>query len=216
VYGRQYDDAPPSQALLPPVYRTRLDDPSRAIVRELIVPAREAARRAGIRVVYLTNALRAGLSEGNEWRTMSIRTCGVDVLEVWKEPNDILAFSSVIAPGPDEPLVEKQVYSGFFETHLDSVLRGYGARNLLVAGGDGLVCLGTTVIDAMYRGYRVIGLRDAILTGEWPETREGGWRSFMAIRQLESTVGYTTTTNDFIAACDAVAGEAALSGTEEA
>jgi nicotinamidase-related amidase len=205
VYGQQYDDDPPSQDGLPPVYRSGPDDPSRAIVRERIVPARSAARRAGLPVIYLTNALRAGLSEGNEWRTMSVRTCGVDVLDVWQEPNDILAFSTVIAPGPGEPLVEKQVYSGFFETHLDSVLRGRGVRNLIVAGGDGLICLGTTCVDAMYRDYRVVGLRDAIITGEWPETREGRWRGFMAIRQLEAIVGYTANTDEFIAACDAVA-----------
>jgi ureidoacrylate peracid hydrolase len=184
VYGRQYDDEPPPQDGLPAVYRTRPDDPFRAMVRERIVPVRAAARRAGVRVIYLTNALRSGLSEGNEWRTMSVRTCGVDVLEAWREPNDILAFSSIVAPGPGEPVIEKQVYSGFFETTLDSVLRGHGVRDLVVAGGDGLVCLGTTVIDALYRDYRVIGLRDAILTGEWPETRDGGWRSFLAIRQI--------------------------------
>lgn len=208
VYGRQYDDAPPSQEGLPAVYRSGPDDPGRAIVRERIVPARAAARRAGLRVVYLTNALRAGLSEGNEWRTMSVRTCGVDVLDAWQEPNDILAFSTIIAPGAGEPLIEKQVYSGFFETSLDSTLRGFGVRNLVVAGGDGLVCLGTTCIDALYHDYRVVGLRDAILTGEWPETRSGGWRGFMAIRQLETTVGYTTTTDDFIGACDAIAAAA--------
>ena len=205
VYGRQYDDDPPSQDGLPAVYRSGPDDTARAIVRDRIVPARAAARRAGLRVIYLTNALRAGLSEGNEWRTMSVRTCGVDVLDAWQEPNDILAFSDIIAPGPAERLIEKQVYSGFFETHLDSTLRGFGIRNLVVAGGDGLICLGTTCIDAMYRDYRVVGLRDAILSGEWPETREGAWRGFMAIRQIETTVGYTATTDEFISACDAIA-----------
>jgi nicotinamidase-related amidase len=208
VYGRQYDDHPPAQDGLPAVYRSGPDDPSRSIVRDRIVPARAAARRAGIPVIYLTNALRAGLSEGNEWRTMSIRTCGVDVLDAWREPNDILAFSDVIAPGAGEPVIEKQVYSGFFETHLDSVLRGRGIRDLVVAGGDGLVCLGTTCVDAMYRDYRVVGLRDAIITGEWPDTRAGGWRGFMAIRQIEATVGYTVTTDEFISACDMIAGDA--------
>jgi nicotinamidase-related amidase len=176
-----------------------------AIVRNRIVPAKAAALRAGMRAVYVTNRLRSGLSAGNEWRTMSLRTHGVDVLETWREPARHLAFSRVVAPGPDEPVVEKQVFSGFFETNLDSVLRGYGARNLIVVGGDGMICLGTTVVDAMYRDYRVIALRDGVLTNEYPETAAGEWASFLAIRQIETTVGYTVTTDQFISACDAAA-----------
>jgi len=132
---------------------------------------------------------------------MYIRSCGVDVLDAWVGPNEILAFAPGFEPATGEALVEKQVYSGFFETRLDSVLRGYGVRDLVLVGGDGQVCLGTTAIDAMYRDYRVIGIRDAILTGEYPETRERRFRHWFAMRQLEATVGYTTTTADFISAC---------------
>src|SRR4029453_15191031 len=121
-----------------------------------IVPAKAAAKRAGLKVVYLTNYLSPGLSEGNEWRNMSIRTCGVGVLEGWIPPTPILEHPRIIAPEPDEPVVRKQLYSGFFETNLDSVLRGYGARNLVVVGFDRRICLGTTVVDAMYRDYRVV------------------------------------------------------------
>ena len=51
-------------------------------------------------------------------------------------------------------------------------------------------------------------LGEGSVTGEWPETRAAGWRGFMAIRQLEATVGYTVTTDEFITACDAIAGDA--------
>ena len=205
VYGDKYDDDYEPSEELPQFYRIEADDPVRQIVREKIVPARAAARRVGLRRVYLANYLSPGLSEGNEWRNMSIRTCAVDVLEAWQPPTPILEHSRIIAPGPDEPLVRKQMYSGFFETHLDSVLRGYGARNLVVVGFDSRICLGNTVVDAMYRDYRVIVLRDATRTTEYPETKEGEWANFMAIRSIESNVGYTATTDDFIAACESVA-----------
>lgn len=205
VYGAHWAEQPPSDAGLPAIYRSWPDEAhARDVMRGHILPVLAAAREAGLRVVYLTNALRAGLSAGNEWRTMSIRTCGVDVLDAWVPPNDILDFAPEFAPRPGEPLVEKQMYSGFFETHLESVLRGIGARDLFLVGGDGQVCLGTTAIDAMYRDHRVIGIRDAILTGEYPETRERRLRHWFAMRQLESTVGYTTTTDDFLAACAAI------------
>ena len=198
VYGAEAERAGVDTSTLPGEW-------ARRIMRDVIVPAKAAARRAGLRCVYVTNKLRSGLSAGNEWRTMSLRTHGVDVLQTWREPNDHLAFPRAIAPERGEPVVEKQVFSGLFETNLDGVLRGYGARNLIVVGGDGMICLGTTVVDAMYRDYRVIALRDGVITNEYPETKAAEWASFLAIRQIETTVGYTITSEQFITACDAVA-----------
>ena len=97
------------------------------------------------------------------------------------------------------------MYSGFFETNLDSVLRGYGAKYLVAVGFDSRICFGTTVTDAMYRDYRVIALRDAIYTSEFPETQAGGWANFLAVRFIEANVGYTSTVDDFIRACDEIA-----------
>lgn len=204
VYGARHDPDFQLPADMPEFYKSPPDDQISQIIREKIVPAKAAAKRAGMRRVYLTNYLSPGLSEGNEWRNMSIRTCGVDVLTEWKPPTPVLEHARFIAPEADEPLVPKQLYSGFFETHLDSVLRGYGAKNLVVVGFDSRICLGTTVTDAMYRNYRVVVLRDATSTTEFPETKEGGWANFLAIRFIEANVGYTALTEAFIGACDAV------------
>ena len=204
VYGARFDDNFEQPADTPAFYRAPADDPVRTIVRDRIVPAKAAAKRAGLRIVYVTNYLSPGLSEGNEWRNMSIRTCGVDVLEAWRPPTPILEHAKIIAPEPGEPVIRKQLYSGFFETNLDSVLRGYGARNLVVVGFDSQACLRATVTDAMYRDYRVVALRDAIRTTEYPETKDGEWSNFVAIRFIEGNVGYTATSDDFITACDDV------------
>lgn len=205
VYGARYDDdfVPPADT--PSFYVPPIGDPYKSIVRDRIAPAKAAAKRAQIKVVYLTNYLSPGLSEGNEWRNMSLRTAGVDALEVWRSPTPILEHAKLIAPEPNEPVIQKQLYSGFFETNLDSVLRGYGARNLVVVGFDSRICLGTTVVDAMYRNYRVVVLRDAVGTTEYPETKRDGWATFMAIRFIETNVGYTASTDEFIAACDQAA-----------
>lgn len=201
VYGQVYDEgfAPPTD--MPSFYVPDEEDPRGEIVRGKIVPAKASAKRAGLHVAYLTNYLSPGLTEGTEWRNMSIRTAGVDVLESWVPPTPILEHAEVIAPEPGEPLIRKQYYSGFFETHLDSLLRGWNIRNIIAVGFDSRICLGTTVIDAMYRNYRVIVLRDAIYTLEYPETRAGGWANFLAVRFIESNVGYTATTDDFLHSC---------------
>ncbi len=199
VYGKGFD--PDGDLGDAPAFYTKAVEQNRDIVVNHIRPARDAARRAGMPIVYLTNYLAPSTNERTEWRNMSIRTCGVDVLKTWPEPNDILAFSKVIAPAPGDYLIQKQMYSGFFETHLDSLLRSLDVTDLVAVGFDSRICLGTTVIDAMYRGYRVTVLRDGCSTSEYEETKEGGWANFMAIRYFETCVGYTATSGDFVKAC---------------
>lgn len=200
VYGVGYD---PDRDLgsAPEFYRVAVEQ-NRDIVVHHIRPAKDAAKRAGMPIVYLTNTLAPSTNERTEWRNMSIRTCGVDVLKAWKEPNDILAFSKVIAPQEGEYLIKKQMYSGFFETQLDSLLRSLDVTDLVAVGFDTRICLGTTVTDAMYRGYRVTVLRDCCATSEFEETKEGGWSNFMGIRYIETCVGYTATSEAFVRACD--------------
>lgn len=209
VYGRGFDPGDDLGSAAEVYKRSVLAN--RSIVVERIAPARAAARAAGLPIVYLNNYLSPGMNEHNEWRQMSLRTVGIDVLEAWREPNDVLTFSRVIAPEADDYVIKKQLYSGFFETHLDSLLRSLNARNLVTVGFDSRICLGTTVIDAMYRNYRVIVLRDGTATSEYVETQAGGWANWMAIRFIETCVGYTATAAEWIAACQAVAPATAAS-----
>ena len=199
VYGLGFDEDQ-THGEVDDFYK-HLVDVSRDIVVNRIKPAKGAAKKAGLPVVYLTNYLAPSTTENNEWRNMSIRTVGVDVLKAWQEPNEVLAFSKIIAPEADDYLIKKQHYSGFFETHLASLLKELGARNLVTVGFDSMICLHGTVIDALYQNYRVIVLRDCIGTTEHVETREGGWMNWVAVRYIETNVGYTSTSEDFIRAC---------------
>ena len=74
----------------------------------------------------------------------------------------------------------------------------------MVVGFDSRICLAATVTDAMQHDYRVVVLRDAIRTTEYADTADGGWANRLAERYIESNVGYTALTDDFIAACLAV------------
>jgi nicotinamidase-related amidase len=206
VYGLGFGDEADSGDV-PGLYA--VDPVMRDIVRNRIRPVKDAAKRAGLKVVYLTNHLSPGLNEGNEWRNLSIRTVDVDVLDAWREPNDILAHAKVIAPDPDDVVIPKQYYSGFHGTTLDLCLRGLGARNLVMVGFDSRICLGNTTTDALYHNYRVVVLRDCVRTLEYPETREGEWANFIAIRYIETNTGYTSTADDWIAACDTLGDAAA-------
>jgi nicotinamidase-related amidase len=203
VYGQGFGAEAESEGV-PEAYRKFVRD-NRDVVVGHIVPAKAAAKQLGLPIVYLTNYLSPALGQQSELCEISRRVDGIDLLEAWREPNDILSISDVIAPAEGELLVKKQLYSGFFETHLDSLLRRLDARNLITVGFESQVCLGTTVTDAMYRNYRVWALRDAIATAEWPETAEGRWANFLAVRFIETHVGLTCTTQQWVQACTAAA-----------
>jgi nicotinamidase-related amidase len=199
VYGRGFD--PDDEIGRQPEYMAAMVVANRRIVVEKIKPARLAAREARIPIVYAQNYLSPGLTEGTVWRNLLIRMRNVDVLEAWREPNDALAFSKVIAPEPEDHVIRKQFFSGFFETHLDSLLRGLGVKDLVLVGFDSRICLRMTAIDAMMRNYRVITLRDCISTYEYEETRPEGWANFLALRELETFCGYSASVGDWIQAC---------------
>jgi nicotinamidase-related amidase len=202
VYGRGFDEDH-DLGNAPELYK-RAVETNRDIVVNHIKPVKLAAKRAGLPIVYLTNYLSPALNERHEWRNLGIRVLNLDVLKEWQKPNDILVFSKVIAPEKGDYVIKKQFYTGFFETHLDSLLHSLNTRNLVTVGFDSRICLGTTVIDAMYRSYRVIVLRDCTSTGEYVETEKEGWANFIAIRFIETAVGYTSTSEEWIRACDVV------------
>lgn len=204
VYGGTAPDEDSDDLPETDLYATRARE-HRKVILDAIVPAKQAGARAGVRCVYVTNQLSPGLAENHAWRQLVQRVHGFDVAEVWAPPTPILEFAPEIAPAPHEIVIPKQFYSGFFETSLDSCLRSLGARTIIAAGFDSRVCLGSTLMDAMYRSYQVIALRDAIRTYEYGETEDGGYCNLVAVRTIETLVGFTATTEEFVTACDRLA-----------
>ena len=49
--------------------------------------------------------------------------------------------------------------------------------------------------------YRCVVLRDCTTAYEFVETVDGGWMTFAAIRLIESSMGYSAISDDFISAC---------------
>lgn len=202
VYGLGFgDEDVPGE--VPELVQQWIND-NKDVVRHHIVPAKKAAKNLGLPVVYLTNYLSDALTERSELRRISLRSDGVDLLEVWKEPSDYLGHSKAVAPEGSDYVVKKQHYSGFFDTDLDSILRSHNAYNLVTVGFESRVCLGNTVTEAMYRNYRVIAIRDAIATREEVETADKRWANFLAVRFIETHVGYTCTSDQWVTACEGV------------
>jgi ureidoacrylate peracid hydrolase len=84
-------------------------------------------------------------------------------------------------PAESDVVVTKHRYSGFFETSLDSVLRGHRVETVVLSGTATNVCVMATAVDAVMRNYGVVVCGDA--TTAPPDDHE------TALRHVRSFVG---------------------------
>lgn len=63
---------------------------------------------------------------------------------------------------PPEAVVDKAVYSPWLDTDLESRLRARGCARLIVTGGETDMCVLSTVLGAVDRGYRILLAQDAL------------------------------------------------------
>jgi nicotinamidase-related amidase len=127
---------------------------------------------------------------------------GVDPREYHGGPVTPLKIADSLKPKDEDLYIRKHVYSAFFDSRLDTALRNLGVNTLVCAGLWANVCMAATALDALYRNYRVIWLRDGTLAGEGhredPATlpNTGHW-----IAWFEEVIGFTVTSDDFSLAC---------------
>ena len=125
-------------------------------IQATIVPTArvlDAARRAGIPVVYLTMAFEPDLSDiGPEGTPSCDRHLFFGVGQSIAAPDGTKSrvlirdtwnteIMSELRPALDEAVVYKHRFSGFFETELDTVIRSLGATDLIFTGCTTSVCV---------------------------------------------------------------------------
>jgi ureidoacrylate peracid hydrolase len=169
-----------------------------------IKPALEAARRIGLPIIYLNNSNQMVATERSEFGSLLVRTHGLTVEERWETDPAEFRFSSLIEPQPDEYIVRKQMYSGFFDSCLDTLLRNLRIRNLVVVGFATNACVLGTLHDALYRNYRIILLRDGTAAMEYHDTLEDQMITRYTVRHVEAFLGYTAASREFTRSCDQI------------
>jgi nicotinamidase-related amidase len=125
---------------------------------EIVKPIRrlvEAARAHDVPVIYSNDAHLSSDHEVVErWGKHAIK--GTEGAEVVPE----------LAPTKRDFVVEKRVYSGFYETGLDSLLRslynGLGVDTVVLVGVHTHICVRHTAASAFYRGYKIVVPRDGV------------------------------------------------------
>jgi len=81
-------------------------------------------------------------------------------------------------------------YSGFHGTNLDSVLRGLGLRNLLIAGIASNVCVESTIRDAYFNEYWPVMIEDATMPAGPAEIQKA------TIYNVKTFFGWVTNAED--------------------
>lgn len=162
-----------------------------------------AARSSGVKVIYTVHQYSPDLRESGgpnspawykvptvkrirehpEWRDkLLVRgVWGADIVEELK-------------PQEDEIVVEKQRYSAFYQTNLDSILKTYDIKYLLFVGEAINICVEASIRDAFYIGYFPIVIPDACGYAGPPFTKDA------TIFNVKLLHGWVTTSGDVIKA----------------
>src|SRR5947208_9363183 len=138
---------------------------ARAVVPKL-VDALRIWRDAGIKVIYTAHVHRRDGSDMGLFDDMHPPIADRAALVDGTPGVDIYP---ALAPAPDEHVIKKHRYSGFFGTDLDMILREWGVDTVIIAGTTTENCCHATARDAMFRNYQVVFLSDATATYDYPD-----------------------------------------------
>ncbi len=168
-----------------------------------VAAAVEAARAAGIQVIFLQNGWDAGYVEAggpgspnwhksNALRTMRERPELMGKL-LAKGGWDY-AIVDALVPHSSDVVIQKTRYSVFFNTNIDSFLRARGIRNLVFTGIATNVCVESSLRDAYHLEYFSVVLADA--------THHAGpeFAQKAALYNIEAFFGWVSTVADFCGA----------------
>lgn len=179
-------------------------------VVENIKKAIDAAHAAGIQVIFFKNGWddqyreAGGVDSPNFHKSNALKT-------MRKNPElqgKLLAkggwdFELIdeLKPAPQDLVIEKPRYSGFFNTALDSMLRVRGIRNLVFVGIATNVCVESTLRDGFFLEYFGVALGDACHQAGPKEAHEA------SLYNIKTFFGWVSDTQSFV---DSFAGKTEL------
>lgn len=175
----------------------------------------EAARAAGLPVVYLTIGYPPDLSTAggpdspNPRKELALRL----MRERPELRGKLLTFGTwdfqvvdELAPQAHDIVIVKSRYSGFHGTDLDSVLRSRGVRNLVFAGIASNVCVESTIRDAYFLDYWPLMVADATMPAGSHEIQAA------TVYNIATFFGWVTSAEDVATCLRGAAGTVSLTG----
>jgi len=116
---------------------------------------REAARTAGIPVIYTNVVYQQGGADGGVFYRK------VPALEAFVAGNPLGRWPVGLEPADGELVISKQYPSAFFGTSLAETLKAKGIDTLIITGVTTSGCVRATCVDAMSCGFIPIVVADA-------------------------------------------------------
>lgn len=186
-----------------------------SMIRAAVAPtarALSAARSAGIKIIYLKMAFREDMADAGPLDSPShARHLLLGAGKVVQAPNGQRSRVLVrdtwntdivpeLAPHPDDVVIYKHRFSGFFETELEAILTRANVTSLVVVGCTTSICVESTIRDAMFRDYACVLLQDC--SGEpigHGLSRSNHEASLLSIQTL---LGWVSASKAFIKALD--------------
>jgi len=174
-----------------------------AAVIEKIAVTVEAARKAGVTVVFFQNgwdpdyAEAGGPGSPNWWKSNALKTMRdrpeLQGTLLAKGTWDY-ALVDRLKPRAGDIVIEKPRYSAFYNTALDSMLRARGIKNLAFCGIATNVCVESTLRDGFFLEYFGVLLEDATHQAGPPFLQEA------SVYNVEKFFGWVSNTADFCGA----------------
>lgn len=159
----------------------------------------EAARRAGVPIVYLTIGYPADQSTAGGPESPNPRK-ELALCLMRERPElrgKLLTFGTwdfqivdALTPEPSDVVIVKSRYSGFWGTNLDAVLRSRGVRYLFFTGIASNVCVESTLRDAYFNEYWPVLVEDATMAAGPPEIQRA------TVHNVKTFFGWVTTAED--------------------
>ena len=134
------------------------DSPLYAGVEDALSSAlriRDAARTAGIPVIYTNVVYQKGGADGGVFYRK------VPALEAFVAGNPLGRWPVGLEPADDELVISKQYPSAFFGTSLAETLKAKGIDTLIITGVTTSGCIRASCVDAMSYGFIPIVVADA-------------------------------------------------------
>ena len=142
----------------------------------------DAAHIAGIQVIYFQNGWdeqyveAGGIGSPNFHKSNALKTMrkNPDLQgKLLAKGGWDFALIDELKPQPQDIVIEKSRYSGFFNTALDSSLRTRGIRNLVFVGIATNVCVESTLRDGFFLGIFWYSAKRCMLSS-WPSISTRG------------------------------------------
>ena len=160
------------------------------------------ARALGVLIVFFQNGWDAAKHEAgtpdspNWWKSNALKLMradpGLDGKLITRGGWDYELVPEMV-PQPEDIVLSKPRYSGFYNTQLDAILRARRIRNLVFVGIATNVCVESTLRDAYFLEYFPILIEDGALQAGPLELQAA------TVYNVEKFFGWVTTASAFCA-----------------